>query len=80
MSFVRRAAVISLVAASLVATGVAGSAVAAPTAAKATAPAADGPFGHGGGRPIQFGPFAIPSNGNVMAGFAWDTSNGRGGF
>ncbi|MFF8844243.1 hypothetical protein ACF08N_16240 [Streptomyces sp. NPDC015127] len=47
----------------------------------------DGPDGHGdgnggghgrGGRPIRFGPFEFPANGNISGGFAWDTSNGGG--
>ncbi|MGW7317202.1 hypothetical protein [Streptomyces sp. NPDC054854] len=75
----RRTAVICLAAAAVLTGGAASSALAAPAIA-AAAPAADGPFGgHGhGDRPIRFGPFELPSNGNVSAGFAWNTSNGGG--
>lgn len=79
MSFVRRAALVSLAAAALVTGVAAGSAVAASSAP--TALAADGPFGgHGhGDQPIRLGPFMIPSEGRISGGFGWDTSNG-GGF
>ncbi|MGW7440146.1 hypothetical protein [Streptomyces sp. NPDC054849] len=83
MSILRRAAVVTVAAAALVTGAAASSAFAAPAApATASAPVAVGSdvpgFGHQGGRPIRFGPFEFPSNGNVSAGFAWNTSNGGG--
>ncbi|MGK5545137.1 hypothetical protein ACSNOH_10450 [Streptomyces sp. URMC 127] len=77
MSFFRRLIVLSAVAASLVMGGAAASAVAAPS----VTPTASFPGGDGyhGGRPIHFGPFEIPHNGQVSGGFGWETNNGGGG-
>ncbi|MER7576549.1 hypothetical protein [Streptomyces sp. NPDC126514] len=83
MSFVRRIAALSFAVVALLVGGLASSAAAAPAAPTeptVSAVPVDGPFGgHGGGhRPIRFGPFEFPSNGQVSAGFAWDTNNGGG--
>ncbi|MEV4684716.1 hypothetical protein [Streptomyces kurssanovii] len=64
------------------AVAVGGAAASASAAPSSPSIGIDGPGGHGGGhgeRPIMFGPFEIPRNGNVSAGFQWGTSNG-GGF
>jgi hypothetical protein len=68
MSFIRRAAAISAVSIALLAGGAAPSAFAAPADF-------DGRGRHGHERPIMFGPFEVPRNGHVTAGFAWGTSN-----
>jgi hypothetical protein len=70
MSFLRRAAAVSVLSVAVVVAGVGPSAYAA-----APAVTADGPYGFGGRgeRPLQFGPFEIPRNGHV--GFTWGTSN-----
>ncbi|MET9373206.1 hypothetical protein ACFYV5_29235 [Streptomyces sp. NPDC003035] len=71
MSFLRRAAAVSVLSVAVVVAGV------GPSAYAAAAPSvtADGPYGFGGRgeRPLQFGPFEIPRNGHV--GFTWGTSN-----
>ncbi|OKK05819.1 hypothetical protein AMK26_06785 [Streptomyces sp. CB03234] len=73
MSFFRRAAAISVVAITLAAGGAAPSAFAAPSS---PAVDIDGPGGRRGhDRPMNFGPFEVPRNGHVTAGFAWGTSN-----
>ncbi|MFF5971960.1 hypothetical protein ACFY7C_10590 [Streptomyces sp. NPDC012769] len=75
MSVIRRAAVVSVLAAALV-TGAAGAqafAASAPT----TIGDFDGP-GRGHDRPLMFGPFEIPRNGSV--GLHWGTGNRGGGF
>ncbi|MET9956157.1 hypothetical protein ABZ135_32080 [Streptomyces sp. NPDC006339] len=76
MSVIRRAAVVSVLAAALV-TGAAGAQAFAASAAPATIGDFDGP-GRGHDRPIMFGPFEIPRNGSV--GFHWGTSNRGGGM
>ncbi|MER7515850.1 hypothetical protein [Streptomyces sp. NPDC126499] len=75
MSVIRRAAVVSVLAAALV-TGAAGT-----QALAASAPASMGDFdgpGRGHDRPVMFGPFEIPKNGNF--GLHWGVSNRSGGF
>ncbi|MFF7177233.1 hypothetical protein [Streptomyces sp. NPDC008121] len=72
MSFLRRAAAVSVLSVAVAVAGVAPSAFAA-SAAPVAAPF-DGPFGGGHGeRPLTFGPFEIPRNGQI--GFVWGTSN-----
>ncbi|MFI9200923.1 hypothetical protein [Streptomyces sp. NPDC053048] len=77
MSFLRRAAIVSLMMAGLATGAGASSAFAAPPPSSASAVAAD-PGDHE--RPIIFGPFKFPRNGNFGGGFQWETSRGGGWY